>query len=171
VNVIGRHDVHIAFIGEGESRGASQRLAAELGIADHVTFTGWLRSDEVYAYLATADLGLESNLEEIVSPVKAMEYLAFGLPLAGFDLRETRLVAGDAGAYARPGDVEALARLVDALLDDPERRAEMGRAGRSRVARTLSWERQEEAYLEVFRRLIGSPRRRDWSRRGEAVGA
>jgi glycosyltransferase involved in cell wall biosynthesis len=180
VHVIGRRDVQVAFIGDGESRAASERLAAELGLADRVTFTGWLRRDDVYAYLASADLGLESNLEEIVSPVKAMEYLAFGLPLAGFDLRETRLVAGEAGAYAPPGDVEALAGLVDALLGDPERRAEMGRIGRRRVARTLCWERQQEVYLDVYRHLVGAPpgrwaasslRRAQAGERGQAVGA
>jgi glycosyltransferase involved in cell wall biosynthesis len=147
-------DAHFAFVGDGESRPAAQRLAAELGIGDHVSFPGWLDEAEVHAYLATADLGLEPNLEEIVSPVKAMEYMARGVPFVAFDLEETRRLGRDAALYARPGDVGTFAARIDELLDDPRRRAALGQAGRRRVADELSWERQEPAYLDVYRRLL-----------------
>jgi glycosyltransferase involved in cell wall biosynthesis len=153
----GRTDTHFAFIGDGETRGQAQRLATELGLADHVSFPGWLPEPEVHAYLATADVGLESNLEAIVSPVKVMEYMAFGLPFVAFDAAETRVLAGDAGAYARPGDLAGYGAHLDALLDDDARRGAMGARGRRRVAEQLSWERQEAAYLGVYRRLLAGP--------------
>ncbi len=157
VHVIGRTDCHFAFVGDGEQRQASEELAAGLGVQDWVSFPGWARQEEAFAYLSTADLGLEPNLEEIVSPVKGMEYMAFGLPFVSFDLRETRALAAGAAAYARPGDVAGFACLVSELLDDPARRAEMGRAGRALVEDRLAWDRQEAAYLEVYRRLLPSP--------------
>ena len=80
----------------------------------------------VSTYLSSADLGLEPNLEDLVSPVKGMEYMAHGLPFVSFDLRETRALAGDAAAYSADQDFVGLAHLVDRLLDDPDRRAEMG---------------------------------------------
>ena len=43
---------------------------------------------------------------------KTMEYMAFGLPVVAFDLRETRVSAGDAGVYATPNDVGELAGLL-----------------------------------------------------------
>ncbi|MFN2518661.1 MAG: glycosyltransferase [Jatrophihabitantaceae bacterium] len=61
-----RTDCHFAFVGDGESRAQAQRKAVELGISEFVSFPGWLSEDDVFAYLSTADLGLESNLEEIV---------------------------------------------------------------------------------------------------------
>jgi glycosyltransferase involved in cell wall biosynthesis len=155
VHVMGRTDCHFAFLGDGEARVACQQLAADLGIEEWVTFTGWVAQEEVSNYLSSADLGLEPNLEEIVSPVKGMEYMAHGLPFVSFDLRETRALAGDAAAYAVCSDFAGLARLVGRLLDDPALRAEMGRAGRRGVAQRLAWERQEGAYLQVYRRLLG----------------
>jgi glycosyltransferase involved in cell wall biosynthesis len=132
IHVIGRTDCHFAFIGDGESRHASEALAADLGLRDWTSFPGWAGQDEAFVYLSTSDLGLEPNLEDIVSPVKAMEYMACGVPFVCFDLDETRMLAGRAAAYAQPGDVAGFARLVDQLLDDPARRAEMGRIGRRR---------------------------------------
>jgi glycosyltransferase involved in cell wall biosynthesis len=158
VHVIGRTDCHFAFVGDGEARAASRHLAAELGLSDWVTFPGWADQEEAYTYLSTADLGLEPNLEEIVSPVKGMEYMAFGLPFVCFDLAETRALAGDAAACVPPGDVPGFARQIDQLLGDPARRGQMGQAGRRLVAERLAWDRQEEAYVGVYRRLLGGPR-------------
>jgi glycosyltransferase involved in cell wall biosynthesis len=155
VRVLGRTDCHFAFLGDGESRAAAEQLAAQLDVRDWITFTGWVDADTVAEYLSVADMGIEPNLEEIVSPVKCMEYMAHGLPFVCFDVWETLVVAGGAAAYARPGDVEGMARLVDQLLDDAPGRAAMGRHGRRRVAETLAWERQEESYLDVYRRLLG----------------
>jgi glycosyltransferase involved in cell wall biosynthesis len=158
VHAIGRTDCHFAFVGDGEAREPARRLAAELGIDGWVTFPGWADREEAYTYLSTADLGLEPNMEEIVSPVKGMEYMAFGLPFVAFDLTETRALAGDAAVYVPPGDVTAFARAIDGLLADPGRRAQLGQAGRRLIEERLAWERQEEAYLGVYRRLAGRPR-------------
>jgi glycosyltransferase involved in cell wall biosynthesis len=135
-----------------------KRLAERLAITDRVTFTGWLDEDACFEYLATADVGLDTNLQPEVSPVKGMEYLALGAPLVAFDLEETRAMAGDAAAYASPGDPLALACAVDQLLDDPERRAKMAAIGRRKVEESLAWDRQSEAYLQVYAHLLGPAR-------------
>jgi glycosyltransferase involved in cell wall biosynthesis len=155
IHVIGRTDCHFAFVGDGEARAPSQQLAAELGISGWVTFPGWAEQEEAYTYLSTADLGLEPNTEEIVSPVKGMEYMAFGLPFVSFDLTETHALAADAAAYARPGDVPGFARLIDELLRDTARRAQMARTGRRRIEEHFAWDRQEAAYIGVYQRLLG----------------
>ena len=65
---------------------------------------------------------------------KVIEYMYFGLPVVAFDLHETRVSAGNAGAYAFPNDDLDLAATISALLDDPDRRAAMGQAGAARGA-------------------------------------
>jgi glycosyltransferase involved in cell wall biosynthesis len=157
IHVIGRVDCHFAFVGDGEAKAPAQHLAADLGISDWVSFSGWADQDEAYTYLSTADIGLEPNMEEIVSPVKGMEYMAFGLPFVSFDLTETRALAGDAAAYVPPGDVAGFAGLIDELLGDPARRRRLAEAGRRRIAERLAWDRQEAAYIEVYQRVLGRP--------------
>lgn len=157
VHVIGRTDCHFAFVGDGETRGDLEQLADDLCLGDWVSFPGWAREDDAFRYLSTADLGLEPNLEDIVSPVKGMEYMAFGMPFVTFDLKETRVLAGPAAAYAPPGDIVGFAELIHELLDDPKRRAVMGRAGRRSVETRVAWDRQEDAYLSVYHRLLALP--------------
>jgi glycosyltransferase involved in cell wall biosynthesis len=154
VHVRGRDDCQFAFIGEGEVLPELKQLAKELAITDWVTFTGWLDEDACFTYLATADLALDSNLQPEVSPVKGMEYMAFGVPFVAFDLEETVAMAEDAALYVPGGDPLALARVVDELLRDGERRAEMSGVGRARVEEHLAWDRQRESYLDVYARLF-----------------
>jgi glycosyltransferase involved in cell wall biosynthesis len=154
VHVMGRTDCQFAFIGDGESRVEAERQAQRLAIAPFVTFPGWLNEDSAFGYLGTADVGLEPNLEDIVSPVKAMEYMAFALPFVAFDLAETRILAGAAAAYVRPGDAGGMAEALGALLDDPRRRREMGAIGQRRIQTEFAWDHQQRTYLETFRRLL-----------------
>ncbi len=157
VHRLGRPDVRFAFIGEGESRGEAQALAGRLGLEDRVAFPGWLDEAACFAYLATADVGIDPNLQEEVSPVKGMEYLAFGLPFVAFDLPQTRAMAGDAGSYVPRGDASAFADEIARVLEDRERAERMGRAGVERVRTILAWERQEERYVEAYGSLLPTP--------------
>lgn len=86
---------------------------------------------------------------------KTMEYMAFGLPVLAFDLRETRASAEEAGVYATPNDIEELSRLLVDLIDDEPRRQSMGTAGRRRIEEKLAWSHQEPQYLSVYDRLLG----------------
>jgi glycosyltransferase involved in cell wall biosynthesis len=158
VHSIGRTDCAFTFVGIGDAVGGAERLSRELGLEPWITFPGWAEQEEVFAYLCTADIGLEPNVEGFVTPVKAMEYMAFGLPFVAFDVAETRLIAGRAGALAVPGDAESFARTVDELLSDGHRRSEMGKAGRMAVEQYLAWEHQQAPYVEMIGRLAGRRR-------------
>jgi glycosyltransferase involved in cell wall biosynthesis len=158
----GREDLTAVLIGDGEERVHAEQLVDELGIRPFVEFTGWLGEDEVFHHLLTADVGLEPNMEPVVSPVKVMEYMACGLPFVAFDLPETRTLGEGSGEYVLPGDAEAFAEAIDGLFADPERRDRMGTFGRQIVKDRVAWEHQEVAYLRVFRQLLARPR---WRRR------
>lgn len=153
VHQLGRTDLHLAILGDGECLGEMKTEVVRLGLEPWVTFTGWVSEEEVFRYLATSDVGLDASLQIEVSPVKVMEYMGAGLPVVAFDLPETRTVAEGAAVLVPPGDVDALAGAVDELLEDPERRASMKRNGRKRVAVELAWEHQSIAYLKVVDRI------------------
>lgn len=159
ISRLGRSDCQFVVIGDGECLAAAKSLARELEIGDWVHFPGFLPPQQVFEYLATADLGLDASLQFEVSPVKAMEYMAFGLPLVAFDLPETRAISEGAAAYVPPGDVQAHARAIDGLLGSPECRQALGSAGRARVDQELAWEHQATRYVGVIERLCAASRR------------
>jgi len=80
--------------------------------------------------------------------------MAFELPVVAFDLRETRVSAGEAGTYVTPNDVGEYARAIVQLVDDEPRRSRLGKLGRARVEKELAWGHQRRAYLGVYQRLI-----------------
>ena len=94
------------------------------------------------AVLSTADVGISPDpknpLNDLSTMNKTMEYMAFGLPVVAFDLRETRVSAGDAGVYATPNDVGELARLLVELVDRRTRAACNGN-GRARCGSNRNW--------------------------------
>jgi glycosyltransferase involved in cell wall biosynthesis len=156
----GRADVGFMLLGDGECLEELRELVSSLGLDDHVWFPGWLSEVELYRHLGAADIGIDTSLQPEVTPVKAMEYLAVGLPLVAYDVQETRRLAQGAGVLVTPDDAEALADEVVALLEDPARRSRLGDVGRERVRRELAWERQSAGYLGVVAALVTTPRRR-----------
>jgi glycosyltransferase involved in cell wall biosynthesis len=159
VHEMGRRDCSFALLGDGDSYEPVRALVRELDLEDYVTMPGFLEDQELTVYLSTADLGLcpepSNPLNEVSTMLKTMEYMAFELPFVAFDLKETRFTAGEAAVYVPPNEVKEFAAAIAALLDDPDRRAAMGRAGRRRVEKTLAWPLQAPAYVRVFDELTG----------------
>ena len=153
VHDLGRTDCGFAVLGDGECLEEARAQSARLGLQSWVDLPGRVPEATVFSYLASADLGLDTSLQGEITPVKILEYMAFGLPFVAFDVDETRAMGWGASALVPPADVEGYARQVVALLDDAVRRAEMGEVGRERVRAELAWDRQSAAYLGVMRTL------------------
>jgi glycosyltransferase involved in cell wall biosynthesis len=145
-------------MGAGDSYPELVALRDQLGLGDHVELPGRVPDSFVTDVLSTADLGLcpdpMNPLNDVSTMNKTMEYMAFELPVVAFDLRETRVSAGDSAVYVEPNDVGLFARAIVGLLDHPELRSTMGRIGRERVVDELAWEHQQRGYLEVFEDLV-----------------
>jgi glycosyltransferase involved in cell wall biosynthesis len=160
IRKLGRHDIAFTLIGKGDCFDELVALRDELGLAGHVEFTGRAPDELVARILSTADIGLSPDpknpLNDVSTMNKTMEYMAFELPVVAFDLRETRVSAGNAAVYVRPNDIADYAAAIVALMDDEPRRSRLGKLGRARVEQELAWSHQERAYLGVYRRLLGA---------------
>jgi glycosyltransferase involved in cell wall biosynthesis len=162
VHDLGREDVSFTFMGAGDSYSDIVRLRDDLGLRDHVELPGRVPDDTVLDVLSTADVGLSPDpknpLNDLSTMNKTLEYMAFGMPVVAFDLKETRVSADGAASYVPSGDVAAYAQAIVELLDDDSRRSAMGRAGRLRIEEELGWPHQRDAYVGVYDRLLGRTR-------------
>jgi glycosyltransferase involved in cell wall biosynthesis len=158
VHQLGRRDCQFVLMGFGDCLDDLKMLAKELDVEDFVTFTGRAEGELISTCLSTADIGLSPDvynpLNDVCTMNKTMEYMAFELPIVAFDLKETRVTAGNAAVYAAP-DVVSFSTEIDRLLQDPLRRALMGSVGRRRIERELSWRRQVPAYVAVHEAQLG----------------
>jgi glycosyltransferase involved in cell wall biosynthesis len=158
VHGLGRKDISFTLMGSGDCLATLKSLRDELDLGEFVELTGRVPDSFVARVLSTADVALcpdpKNPLNDLSTMNKTMEYMAFALPVVAFDLRETRVSAGDAAVYARPNEVSEFARLVVELLDDEPRRTAMGRIGRARIVETLAWPLQRTNYLRVYEALV-----------------
>jgi len=153
------YDVAFALLGFGDTLESLKALVVELGLEDHVTFTGRVETSQIQRYLTSSDIGLSpdprSRFNEASTMNKTLEYMACGLPVVAYDLRETRVSAGEAAAYAPDDTVEGFAKTIVALLDAPETCRRMGRLGRRAIEQRLGWPKQAPIYVNVYDRLLG----------------
>ena len=161
VDTRGRKDVHFGLVGGGTSLKAMQTLAADLGVAPYVTFTGRVPDEQMLEMLNTADVcvnpDVANEMNDKSTMNKVMEYMALGKPIVQFDLTEGRFSAQQASLYARPNDALDLGDQLIALLDDPQRREQMGAFGRKRVLDELQWSHEAPKLLAAYRALRALP--------------
>ncbi|MEO1062252.1 MAG: glycosyltransferase family 4 protein [Actinomycetota bacterium] len=154
----GRTDVGAVLVGDGSELDALRTLVADLDLADRVTFTGRVEHAEVARHLARVDVCVSpdpySPLNDRSTMIKTLEYLALAKPIVAFDLTETRVSAADCALYATPDDVAELGDLALELIDDPERAAKIGAAGRSRLEDELGWDRSAPRLLAAYERAL-----------------
>ncbi len=157
IHDLGRSDFFCVLVGAGDALLGLKSLAEQLGLADHVSFVGWVEYTEVARYLSTADICVapepSNPYNDRSTMIKMMEYMAFGKPIVAFDLPEHRVTAQGAALYARPNDEFDLAQQIATLMDDPQQRREMGRLGKQRVETELAWSYQKEHLLAVYEAL------------------
>ena len=162
VHNLGRTDVAFTFLGSGDSYPELVALRDELGLQDYVELPGRVPDQTVVDVLSTAAVGLSPDpknpLNDVSTMNKTLEYMAFELPVIAFDLKETRVSAGDAASYIESGDIAAYAHAIVELLDDPDKREAMGKKGRVRIEQELGWPYQRDRYVGVYDALVGRSR-------------
>lgn len=160
-----RTDVQFGLVGGGPELAALERYAAELGIADYVTFTGRIPDAELLRWLNTADVcvnpDVANEMNDKSTMNKIMEYMALGKPIVQFDLTEGRFSALEASWYARRNDEVDLANKIVALLDAPAERERMGEYGRNRVVNALAWNHEAPKLLHAYEQLFASAAARE----------
>lgn len=120
--------------------GELQRLAAELGVAEHVRFIGKRQLHELRDYYSAGDVAVTTPWYEPfgLTPLEAM---ACGLPMIGSAVGGITYTIkdGETGFLVPPRDPEALAVRLQQLLSQPELCTQMGLAARKRVEREFTW--------------------------------
>ncbi len=151
-----RKDVQFLLIGGGTELEGMKRYAAKLNLTEFVTFTGFLRGQELIDTLGSIDVGVcpdpKDPYNDKCTMNKVMEYMALGKPLVQFDLTEGRYSARDAALYARD-ERDFSAKLLQ-LLDNPGLREKMGRYGRQRMENELDWRFEVPKLLDAYRRVF-----------------
>jgi glycosyltransferase involved in cell wall biosynthesis len=149
-------DVELVLVSKPKPGGPTEQLIDKLSIADSVRFVHGISDEELVALMGSAEVACVPSL-----------YEGFSLPTAELMACATPLVVSRAGAIPEvtgphglcadlvtPGDVGELTAALEALLDDPDRRAEYGARGRARVEELFSWRAVAEQVAAAYQDVI-----------------
>jgi FkbM family methyltransferase len=141
-------DISLLLIGDGPDEAEVGAMASAIpGVVMHP----FVQTGDLPQYYAASDVFVFPTLGDPHGQV-VEEAHAAGLPIIATDAAgdiERRVQDGVSGCIVPAGDVEALARSIRRLADNPGLRASLGAAGR---ARTASW--SHETWTDDFERFV-----------------
>jgi glycosyltransferase involved in cell wall biosynthesis len=135
-------EARLTLVGTGELEASCRQFVQDQGLAPHVQFAGVLPPSDVARRVQRADIALvpsvvAQNEDREGSPTVAKEASACGLPVLGTDHAGIPEIVedGTTGLLVPERDVASLTEALIQLLDQPDLRACMGRAGREKMER------------------------------------
>lgn len=147
-------DVRLTIVGEGPERVRLEALAGSLGLAGCVRFLGALENDALPTLYSRATIFVMPSLEEGLG-LTLVEALGCECPVVVSDLPAVRdvVIDGVTGCVCHAGDQADIAQKIIGLLDRPEKRAALARAGRAQVLARYDWAAVVNRHLRLFASL------------------
>lgn len=147
-------DTRLRIVGEGSERNALQTKITSLSLSDSVELAGRVE-DMPYEYEHSTLLAVSSRHEGL--PMSIIEAEWFGLPCVSFDCPNgpSELLAENRGVLVPNGDVEALAKAIEDLLNDDNQRAIFAQRGQTYAHRRFAPEAVMKQWIEVIQEVVG----------------
>lgn len=153
-----RSDVQFAIIGGGTSLEKMKVLCKKMDLDGFVDFYGRVSDELLLEILNTADVCVNpdkpSEMNNLSTMNKIMEYMALKKPIVQFDLKEGRVSAQKASLYAQENKTSDFAEKVLYLIANPEQREEMGQIGYNRVVNELSWKHESKKLINIYTKML-----------------
>jgi glycosyltransferase involved in cell wall biosynthesis len=147
-------DVTAVLVGDGPDRERLERLTHELGLESRLIMPGW--QTDPRPWLPTFDVFvLPSRLEAL--PLAIIEAMLASRPVVASRVGGVPEVVLDerTGLLVRPADPDSLAGALRRLLESPDRREHMGRAGRRLARQEFSAGRMVRSFESLYEELVG----------------
>ncbi len=144
--------VSAVIVGSGPDRDAFLKLTDELGLGDAVTFTGAMPA--ALAFPRAHTIVIPSRAESL--PYIVLEAAATAMPLIATEVGGIpEIVTGSDTKLLRPGDHHALARAMNAVLNDPNAALARARRLQSHVQARFAIDTTTTAVLDFYGVLAG----------------
>ncbi len=145
--------LELVVVGKPKEGGYTERLIKKLHLESRIRFVSGIATEELIRLYSEATLVVCPSLYEGFG-LPAGEAMACEAPVISSDGGALPEVVGDAGIIVPAGDRKALAQAIADLLDSPEKRRELGLAGRARIDETFCWDRAAQLFTDYYYRML-----------------
>lgn len=152
------HEFDVLIIGDGPERAKLEGEIERQGLGSRVRITGFLRGSQLSSLLQEVHVVVMPSVCEETAGLSAMEQMMRGRLVIASAIGGLGEVVGNAGIVCPPGDAEALAVCMSAVIAHPERIAALGSKARERALSTFGYARMLEEHREVYRRVASKRR-------------
>ncbi len=153
-----RNDIQFGIVGGGTDLEKIKNQCNDMGLAEYVDFYGRVSDDLMVDILNTAEVCVNpdkpTEMNNLSTMNKIMEYMALKKPIVQFDLKEGRFSAEKASLYAENVNTRDFADKIIYLLNNDRKRKEMGEIGYQRVINKLSWEHERNKLVDLYKMIF-----------------
>jgi glycosyltransferase involved in cell wall biosynthesis len=154
-----RRPFRLRVVGEGPWRGRLEDIIAARGLGDTVELLGRRTHETLPALYAESDLVVVPSIIDSTGdrdglPNVLLEAMASSRPVVASDVAaiSSAVRHGTTGLLVPPGDARALATALGELIDDEQRRSQMGRSGRLLVEREFELGARTDEFCHTLER-------------------
>jgi len=157
VYLLGRRGLqtNLAVVGDGPERELVMRQCLDLGLGGQVESTGVRQGVELAGILNAHQILVVPSLWDEPFGIVALEGIACGCVVVGFDSGGLREAVGPCGVLVPRGDTPALADAIEELLRDPDRQDALRARAEEHLAQ-FSRRRVASNYLKLFQSLLNN---------------
>ena len=157
-----RPKLRLLIVGDGTALPNIIATARALGIVDRLITPGRVDREQSHLYHQALDIfvvpRVSTQVTRMVTPMKSVEASASAKPVIASDLPALSELVNHhkTGLLVPAEDSKAWAHAIQELLDNPQRAAEMGRAGREWVLEERTWQANAQKYDWLYRSILSS---------------
>lgn len=156
-------EVVLTVAGDGPLGPELRELAASLGVAERVRFTGFVSEEELARELEGSDVLVLPAVEDAKGDVEGLGVVLLEAMQAGKPVIASRsggitdiVIDRETGLLVEPGDSRALADAVRQLRDDPELRRALVAGGQQHLSRNFSWDSIVAHLEKIYQSVVKS---------------
>lgn len=146
-----KKEFKMLILGEGELKNSLEKEVDELGLQEFVEFLGFKENSE--EYIQAADIFVLPSLWEQF-PISILEAMSYGKAIIASNVNGVEEQLGDTGILVSPKDINELAKALDSLIMNYEKRQYLGKEAKKRYNDKFTLNKMGDMTFEVYQELI-----------------
>jgi glycogen synthase len=147
---------HLTLIGDGAQREELEQQVQSVGLADCVTFAGYLTGAALEDRIRSVQAVVIPSQCEETAGLSAIEHMMRGGVVVAADIGGLSEVVGDGGFLFRPSDPQDLAQALHRIATDPTCRTRIATKARARALKLFLVEKMVSEHLALYRAVLNS---------------
>ena len=148
-----RKDTNVLIVGGGSLLEHYKKTVDDAGLRESFTFTGYVAYDDLPQYYKKMSVFVAPVHRESFGQVTPMA-MNMGIPVAGYDVGAIPEIIANETLLASSGDYIQLSEIIISLLDDREKRLEIGASNQLRAESLFSVEAMIQSYKKIYQDVL-----------------